>query len=269
MEDDAELTVLLKQARTSRERAALLGVDYRAITQTSWRLRGLTSAILVVYLISAFFIAWIVLSAGAGSTIDVLLVDLLAGTVHAAIVAIVSLVVCSVSIQLLAKSAIEPLRQQFIAVSLQCVTSTLGLLFFVATVPSEELGTLMVFFPVFTAAMGLIGVQQLPLAITLNDRNLQTIVRATRAIPAELSLLGGRARWLTLYFGLTLLEATGIMLLIVTVPVAVIAIVPLQVAAAIGVIRAAWASGASAGLPIAAAGAAVFLIAGVTAAAIS
>jgi hypothetical protein len=265
MEKNPELVLQLKQAPNARERALLLDIDYSANVATSWRLRLATAAITAGYLV---VMAFTMLYLGASGK-SFLVSELVDGAFAAAAVAIVALLVGGIAIQLLSSTAMPPLRQQYIADGLQVAAGPLALVVALALLPDVSRVVCVVLYPPLAGLFGLLGVQQLPLAIALNDRNLLRVVQVTRTLPPELTLLGGRARWLVAYFALCLAEVLGISLLLAVSPLWAIAAVPLRTGLALAGLRALWSGGARAGVVYNGVAAAVFLIAGLTAAAIA
>jgi len=260
MARDDTLAQQLKAAPNSAERARLLGIDWSGIVGAFWRLSVGSGLVAVAYTVVFLFIVWTQL---AGQLIAVR--PVLDGLIAALIVAIARLVVSGVVIQLLSSSRLDPLRQQLIAVPLESVTGTVGLLVAFAILPPESDAGLIFGFTVIGTLLSIVGIQSLPIAILFNDPNLQAVVKVTKEIPAQLTLLGGRARWVLAYFTLALVEATGIALLFWVAPIAAILVVPVHAGVAAFVARIAWVRGAPAGLVVAGSATVVFLAAGVTA----
>lgn len=259
MARDDSLALQLRQAPNARERARLLDVDWDRVVGAYWRLTAGTAAIGILFVVALLTMAMTELS---GQTIAIR--PVLDGLIAALVVAIARLLVSGVAIQLLSSSRLSPLRQQLIAVPLEAATGTVGLLVAFAILPYQSDGGLILGFALVGSLFSVIGVQSLPIAILFNDPNLQAVVTVTKQIPADLTLLGGRARWVLAYFTLALLEATAIALLFWAAPVSAALVVPVHAAVSALVARTAWVRGAASGLVVAGTATAVLLATAVT-----
>lgn len=271
MARDRELALQLKRAPNAQERGWLLDIDYDFVAATNWRLTGGLVAISVVYLLVFFVTVWTLLSVASPGSGELIITvrPLLDGCFAGVAVAFVRLLVSGVAAQLLSSTRLSALRQQEIAVPLNSVAGCVGLLVVFGILPSESNGAVILGFALFGGLMGLMGIHSLPFAIAINDPNLPKVVEVMKALPADMTLLGGRVRWILVCFAIGLVDATAISLIFSMWPVAALLVVPAHAVIAVVVIRCLWEKGAEASMRVAAVAAIAFFAAAVSAAVIA